>query len=151
MASSQALIAKIDRLIELFNAKAMDLPDGLFDRKTQFVLNGAPFETLLGQPPTDPLVLMLTRGAAGYRFMTKALQHAVPDARVERGALVDAGAAATAAAEVWLSGHFRGTGEPINTVVAIDLQIAEAGWVEVAAATVESGSLDKLREARLRP
>jgi hypothetical protein len=149
MASGQTLIVKIDRLIELFNAKAMDLPDGLFDRKTQFVLNGAPFETLLGQPPTDPLVLMLTRGPAGYRFMTKALQHAVPDARLERGALVDG--AGTKAGEVWLSGHCRGTGEAINTVVAIDLRIAAAGWVEVAAATVDAGSLDKLREARLRP
>ena len=143
------MIAKIDRLIELFNARAMDLPDGLFDRKTQFVLNGAPFETLLGQPPTDPLVLMLTRGPAGYRFMTKALQHAVPDARLERGALVDG--AGTTAGEVWLSGHCRGTGEAIDTVVAIDLTIAAAGWVEVAAATVDAGSLDKLREARLRP
>jgi hypothetical protein len=150
MASGQALIAKLDRLIELFNARGMDLPDGLFDRKTQFVLNGAPFETLLGQPPTDPLVLMLTRGPAGYRFMSKALQHAVPDVKLERGVLSDAGTGAAAGGQVWLSGHFRGTGEPINTVVAIDLKLAAAGWVEVAEARVDAGSLDKLREARLR-
>ena len=53
--------------------------------KTQFVINGAPFETLLGQPPNDPLVLMLARGPAGFRFTAKALQHAMPDAKLERG------------------------------------------------------------------
>lgn len=145
------MIEKIDQLIALFNSKAMDLPDGLFDRKTQFVLNGAPFETLLGQPPDDPLVLMLTRGPAGYRFMTKALQHAVPDAKLERGELDLSDGVASAAGQVWLSGHLRETGEAINTVVDIALKIAPAGWVERAEAKVEEGSLDKLREARLRP
>jgi hypothetical protein len=96
------------------------------------------------------LVLMLTRGPAGYRFMSKALQHAVPDVKLERGVLSDAGTGAAAGGQVWLSGHFRGTGEPINTVVAIDLKLAAAGWVEVAEARVDAGSLDKLREARLR-
>ena len=67
MATSQALTGAIDQVIALFNARAMDLPDGFFDRRTQFVLNGAPFETLLGQPPTDPLVLLLARGPAGHR------------------------------------------------------------------------------------
>ncbi|MEO8678577.1 MAG: hypothetical protein ABI665_06000 [Vicinamibacterales bacterium] len=135
------MIARLDELIALFNAQAMDLPDGLFDRKTQFVLNGAPFETLLGQPPDDPLVLMLTRGPAGYRFMTKALQHAVPDAKIERGEGM----------RFWLSGHLRGTGEAINTVIEIVLRIAPAGWVEVAEAIVEDGALDKLRAARVLP
>ena len=91
MAATETLTAKIDHLLALFNARQMDLPDGLFDRKTQFVLNGAPFETLLGQPPADPLVLMLTRGPAGYRFITKSLQHAVPDGTVERGEVVTTG------------------------------------------------------------
>lgn len=59
MATAETLTGTIDRVIALFNAKAMDLPDGFFDRRTQFRLNGAPFETLLGQSPTDPLVLML--------------------------------------------------------------------------------------------
>jgi hypothetical protein len=130
---------KLDQLIALFNRKSMDLPEGLFDRKTQFVLNGATFESLLSATPNDPLVLMLARGPAGYRFAAKALQHAVPDARLERG---DDG--------LWLSGHLRGTGEPINTVVSYSLQMAEAGWVEVAAATVDAGALNNIRDARLR-
>ena len=74
---------RIDQVIAFFNARRMDLPDGFFDRKTQFLINGAPFETLLGQSPTDPLILMLTRGSAGFRFTAKALQHAIPDARVD--------------------------------------------------------------------
>ena len=61
------LTGAIDQVIAYFNARRMDLPDNFFDRKTQFVINGAPFETLLGeaQSPTDPLILMLTRGPAG--------------------------------------------------------------------------------------
>ena len=38
---------------------------------------------MLGRSPSDPLVLMIARGPAGYRFAIKALQHAIPDARVE--------------------------------------------------------------------
>ena len=41
MAAPEGLIAAIDQVIAFFNAKRMDLPDGFFDRKTQFVLNGA--------------------------------------------------------------------------------------------------------------
>ena len=54
MATAESLTAAIDRVIELFNAKAMDLPDGFFDRRTQFVLNGSSFETLLGRPDERP-------------------------------------------------------------------------------------------------
>lgn len=145
------MIEKIDQLIALFNSKGMDLPDGLFERKTQFVLNGAPFETLLGQPPDDALVLMLTRGAAGYRFATKAIQHAVPDAKIERGELNMPGGTAAASGQLWLSGHLRGTGEAINTVIEITLKIAPGGSVEIATAAIAEASLQKLRVARLAP
>ena len=64
MAAPQALIDAIDEALAYFNARKMDLPDTLFDRKAQFVLNGAPFETLLSTTPADPVVLMLARGAA---------------------------------------------------------------------------------------
>jgi len=143
--------ARIDQLIAIFNAKAMDLPDGLFDRQTQFVLNGSPFETLMGQPSTDPLVLMLTRGPAGYRFAAKALQHAVPDATIERGDVTLSGNSATLGGQLWLAGHFRGTGDAIHTVVRFACALTPAGRVERAAVTVDSGAMDKLREARLRP
>ena len=151
MAAAEALTARIDHLLALFNARQMDLPDGLFDRKTQFVLNGAPFETLLGQPPADPLVLMLTRGPAGYRFITKSLQHAVPDGTFERGDVVTTGDPSSATLKLWLSGHLRGTGEAIETVVDIALHFAPTGPVDVAHATVDAAPLDHLRAARLQP
>src|SRR4029434_2641734 len=85
--SLKLALARIDQLIALFNKKGMDLPAGLFDRRTQFLLNGSAYEILLGRSPTDPLILMLARGPSGYRFIVKALQHAVPDAVIERGDL----------------------------------------------------------------
>lgn len=151
MAPAEALTAKVDHLLALYNARKMDLPDGLSDRKTQFVLNGAPFETLLGQPAADPLVLMLTRGPAGYRFICKSVQHAVPDGSVERGDVVTTGDPFSARVQVWLSGHLRGTGEAIDTVVTIGIHFSEAGPVSVAEATVDEAALNRLREARLRP
>ena len=42
---SRRLTANIDRVIGYFNARQLDLPDGFFDRRTQFVINGAPFAT----------------------------------------------------------------------------------------------------------
>ena len=87
MGPAQGVIAALDQLIESFNRRKLDLPDHLFDRKTQFVINGASFESLLSATPSEPLVLMLARGPAGYRFIMKALQHAMPDAALERGEL----------------------------------------------------------------
>jgi hypothetical protein len=150
MATAEALTDTIDRVIALFNARGMDLPDGFFDRRTQFLLNGAAFETLLGQPPTDALVLMLTRGPAGYRFMAKALQHALPDAKVERGELVSDGDLKLTT-KLRLSGTLRGTGESLHTVVALTLTLGTQGHIDVAAAVVEPGDLDKLRAARVQP
>jgi hypothetical protein len=151
MATTETLTETIDRLIALFNAKGMDLPDGFFDRRTQFVLNGAPFETLLGQPPTDPLVMMLARGPAGYRFMAKALQHALPDARVERGELDAASDPFLITMGLRLSGTLRGTGELLHTLVGVTLKLGAPDRVEAAEAVVDPGDLDKLRSARLEP
>ena len=142
------LAANIDRVIQDFNARKLDLPDGFFDRRTQFVINGAPFETLLGRPPNDPLILMLARGPAGYRFTIKALQHAIPDGKIERGEIA-ASDSSTVAFELWLSGKLRGTGETVNAVVPITLRLAAAGHVEIAEATLEPGVLGRIRHARL--
>ena len=151
MATLESLTGDIDQVIAFFNARKLDLPDGFFDRRTQFVINGAPFETLLGQSPTDPLILMLARGPAGFRFTAKALQHAIPDARVERGEVVTDGDPFKIAIRLWLSGRIRGTGEAVNVLVAVTLRLAPAGHVETAEATVEEAVLEKIREARLRP
>lgn len=138
-----AIEGVIDEIVRLFNARKMDLPDGFFDRKTQFVLNGAPFETLLGQSPTDPLILMLTRGPAGFRFTAKALQHALPDARVER--------LSKPHLALRLTGTLRGVNEPLDTVIDITLRSDDGGVVAVAEASMDEAVLDKIRQARLRP
>ena len=149
MAAPEGLKAALDQVIAFFNAKKMDLPDGFFDRKTQFVINGAPFETLLGQSPTNPLILMLARGPAGFRFTAKALQHALPDARIERDEIVTG--ASTVTTQLRLSGKLRGTGEALNTLVPVVFRLNTAGSIEVAEAQVEAAALEKIREARTRP
>ena len=103
MAAPQALIDHVDQVIDYFNTRRMDLPDGFFDRQTQFLINGATFESLLSGAPNDPLVMMLARGPAGYRFTAKALQHAIPDAKIERGDLVTDGDPFKIATKLW--GH----------------------------------------------
>ena len=152
MAPSPTLLARLDQLIALFNRQSLDLPDGLFDRRTQFVLNGAPFEEMLGRSSADPLVLMIARGPAGYRFAMKALQHAVPDARVERSGSVDAGRGPQAAFTVplRLTGHLRGSRDPIETVVSVAVVAGEADSVVRADAAVDPAALEPLRAARLR-
>jgi hypothetical protein len=142
------LIAAVDQVIAFFNAKKMDLPDGFFDRKTQFVLNGAPFETLLGQSPADPLILMLARGPAGFRFTAKALQHALPDARIDRGDLVTDGDPFKITTKLWLSGTLRDTREAVNTLVTVTLWLNVAGSVERAESQLDGPVLEKIRQAR---
>lgn len=146
-----ATVERLDQLIALFNKKGMDLPAGLFDRTTQFLLNEAPYETLLGQSPTDPLILMLTRGPAGYRFIAKAVQHAVPDAVIQRGDLVWSADAATCQGDYSLSGHLRASGEPINVVFRAELSLSATGCIQKAAVIVDETWLGRLRDARHRP
>jgi hypothetical protein len=150
MATAQSLTGAIDSIIGYFNARRLDLPDGFFDRKTQFVINGAAFETLLSAAPNDPLILMLARGPAGFRFAAKALQHAMPDARLERGEVVTDGDPFKIEAKLWLSGTLRGTVDAVNTVVPITFRLTDAGHVEVAEAAVDPAVLEQIRRARLR-
>lgn len=151
MATVESLTAAIDQVIAYFNARRLDLPDGFFDRRTQFLINGAPFETLLSTAPNDPLILMLARGPAGFRFTAKALQHAMPDARVDRGDVATDGDPFRIALQLWLSGSLRGTGETINSLVSVTLRLAAAGHVETADARIDAGDLEKIRQARIAP
>jgi hypothetical protein len=146
MATAEGLIAAIDQVIALFNARKMDLPDNFFDRKTQFVINGAPFETLLGQSPTDPLVLMLARGPAGFRFTAKGLQYALPDARVDRADV--AGGPHAVTTRLRLLGTLRDSGEAVNAAVEVTLRLTPAGTVETAEASMDPETLEKIRQAR---
>ena len=148
MAATQALIDGIDEILARFNKRQMDLPDAFFDRRAQFVINDAPFEALLGKSPTDPLILMLTRGPAGYRFTAKGLQHAMPNARVERGAITTSEDPSTVTTTIRLAGSLHTTGEPVDVNVDLMLRLNAGGLVEIAAATMDPVTLEKLREAR---
>ena len=152
MAANASLTDVVDRLIELFNRRSLDLPDGLFTRHTQFRLNGVAFEEMLGRPPGDQLVLMLARGPAGYRFTAKAVQHAIPDARLQRGELTETqfDNRRVVTGQCWVSGAFRGTAEPADLLVTVTLTLRGAS-VERADASLDARSLERLREARLRP
>lgn len=148
MAAAPALTARIDELVACFNRRSLDLPDRLFDRGTQFLLNGTPFEAMLGRPATDPLVLMIARGPAGYRFAIKALQHAVPDARVERSGdtAEDDGPGTTVALR--LTGRLRGSDAPIDTIARVALVVRDE-TVTSADVALDAGLVSALRTARL--
>jgi hypothetical protein len=146
VAAAEGLIAAIDEVIAFFNTRRMDLPDNFLDRKAQFVINGAPFETLLGQNPGDALILMLTRGPAGMRFTSKGLQHAVTDCRISRGDVASDRSGATL--RLIVTGRLRDTGEAVDEPVDVVLRLNAAGLVETAEATMDGAMLEKIRQAR---
>lgn len=152
MAADTSVTALVDQLIDLFNRRSLDLPDGLFTRHTQLLLNGVSFEERLSRSPSDPLVLMLARGAAGYRFAAKAMQHAVADAQLQRGELqeITTNGVHAVTGQCRLSGHLRGTQEATNILIDIALRFQGTTLVDVAA-SVDEQLLAKLQEARLRP
>jgi len=150
MAAPQTLTGQADQVIEYFNSRRMDLPDGFFDRKSQFVINGTPFEMLLSAAPNDPLVMMLARGPAGYRFTAKALQHAIPDARIDRGDLITDGDPFKITTQLWLSGKLRASSEPINALVNVTLRLTPTGSIATAEAAIDPVDLEKIRDARRR-
>lgn len=151
MAASEVVTALVDQLVTSFNQRSLDLPDGWFTRHTQFRLNGVPFEEMLGRPSEDPLVLMIARGSAGYRFTAKAVQHAVPDAKLVRGDLTETrdGDGQIVTGQCWLSGHYRGTEEPIELLVDVELRF-QGATLASADVKIDPRVLQQLRDARIR-
>ena len=151
MAASEAVTALVDQLIALFNERSLDLPDGCFTRHTQFRLNGVPFEEMLGRPSQDPLVLMIARGAAGYRFTAKAVQHAVPDAKLVRGDLSEAreGGTQIVTGQCWLSGHYRGTNDAVELLVDVELRL-NGDALSTADVKIDPAVVQQLQQARIR-
>ena len=151
MAASAGVTALLDELVARFNQRSLDLPDGYFTRHTRFALNGVAFEEMLGRSPEDPLILMLTRGPAGYRFTAKALQHAVPDATLQRGELEETaeGDVLVLRGQCWLSGHLRGPGDVIEMLADIEMRF-RAGAILRVDATVDPALVRRLHDARLR-
>jgi hypothetical protein len=137
---------QLDTLIACFNRRVMDVPDGFFDRNAQFTLNGKTFEAMLGRSDDDPLIRMIARGAAGYRFAAKPLLHALETVLVSRmdfSAEVDRARAVLA-----LRGTLRGSGAVLDEMVTVDLTLTPAGAVQRADVMIGESALDRIRAAR---
>ena len=142
----RVLDLRIDQLLAYFNRHVLDVPDGLIDRNTSYRLNGVPYEELLGRDASDPLVRLITRDAAGYRFAVKALLHAVPDASLTRLDLSLSSGSGTAT--VAMRGMLRGTAGQIDERIQIEFRTTASetlDWVDVL---VPEAVLERLRLAR---
>ena len=136
----------LDELIACFNRRVMDVPDGLFDRNARFTLNGRTFEAILGRADDDPLIRMIARGAAGYRFAAKPLLHALDTVLVSRMDFThdaDRGRAVLA-----LRGTLRGSGAVLDEMVTVDLMLTASSAVRRADVMIAEGALDRIRAAR---
>jgi len=143
---SSALQDRLDDLIAYFNRRVMDVPDGLFDRNAQFTLNGRTFESMLGRSDDDPLIRMIARGAAGYRFAAKPLLHALETALVSR--LTFTTASDRAQAVLALRGTLRGSGTVLDETVTVDFALTPSGTVRRVDVSIGEAALDRIRAAR---
>lgn len=144
--SSTPLLAALDELIACLNRRIMDVPDGLFGRDTQFTLNGRSFESILGRGDDDPLVRMIARGAAGYRFAAKPLLHALDTVLASRVDFTEhAGHVRVVLA---LRGTLRGSRAVLDEVLIADLALTTTGVVSRADVMIDNTALDRIRAAR---
>ena len=144
--TSNRLIGKIDQLLSYFNRRVMDVPDGLLDHNAQLRLNGVPYETMLGRGPDEPLVRLIARGPAGYRFAAKAVLHALETALATRDAFEIT--PTRAAGHVILRGTLRGSGDLFEEWLPIELTLTPAGMVKVADIQLTDIALTRLIVAR---
>ncbi len=144
--SSSPLVSRLDELIACFNRRVMDVPEGFFDRDAQFTLNGVAFETLLGRVEDDPLIRMIARGAAGYRFAAKPLLHALDTVLVSRAEVAEADGRARV--RLALRGTLRGSGAVLDEIVSVDLALTSTAAGSRADVVISDAGLDKIRTAR---
>ncbi len=139
------LLERLDQLLAYFSRRVMDVPDGLFDRNTELCLNGVPYETLLGRSSDDPLVRLIARGPAGYRFAAQALLHALEPARATLGEFEVTGESAKGT--ILLEGALRGETAMLETLLDIDLEVAGA-TIKRANVRICEEAVSRIREAR---
>ena len=108
-------------LIAAFNRGSLDVPAGLFAGRTTFALNGRSYESILGGSPHDPLIRLLSRGAAGYRTAAKALQYALPGAAVSLDSLSEPDGSGVRTASMRVEGHLRQSSEPFAARASLRL------------------------------
>jgi hypothetical protein len=146
------LTADVLGLVALFNRQSTDLPDGVLHRNCVFRLNGRAYHEHLGRSPDDPLVRLVGRGPAGYRFIMAALRHAMHEPRVtldepsiaER--TLDAGTRLQARGT--LSGRLRGAERAFAAEFLIEVIAGSEGRIGEMAATLGDADVEFLLDAR---
>jgi hypothetical protein len=140
------LLDRFDQLLASFNRRRLDVPDGLLDKNAQFMLNGVSYEERLGRSADDPLLRLIARGTAGYRFAMTALLAALDPVRATRGPFTESSTGAVGV--VMLSGRLRGSSDTFEQVVNVEADINETGTVVRLRASLPEDALARLREAR---
>lgn len=145
------LVDRLSLLTQAFNEASLDVPDGLFDRACVFRLNGVAYEDTMGRPLTDPIVRMVARGPAAYRFLAQAVRYALPDARVriDHVTPADAGPAGLASGTAALEGTLRG-GDAFHARAAVAMVLGPAGQVQEFAVLVDDEHVAAIQQARRR-
>jgi len=143
---------RLAMLVKAFNARSLDVPEGLLDRGCVFRLNGVTYEETMGRPVTDPIVRLVARGPAAYRFLAQALRYALPDAEVSLDVLVPdaAGRAPLVSTMATVEGTLRGGDTRLRARAAVALVVGETGLVQELAAMVNDDQVRAIRDARTR-
>jgi hypothetical protein len=145
------LLDRLSALVGLFDRGSLDLPDGTLTHDTIYRLNGAAYDAALSRPTGDPLARLVGRGPGGYRFLFKALRFALPDARLDVGALertsLDAGCRLAGPAR--LDGTLRGTGEAFSSDVQLAFTFDDLGRLTVIDVNLDPAQMARIQAARL--
>jgi hypothetical protein len=145
------LAERLGLLVGAFNAHSLDVPDGLLDRGCVFRLNGVAYEDTMGRPVTDPIVRLIARGPAAYRFLAQALRYALPDATLRiDGVVPDDAQVPLVSTVATIEGTLRGTQGPFRAKVAVALVIGESRLVQEVAAMMPEDQVAAVRDARNR-
>lgn len=142
------LAGRVEQLVTYFNRGILDVPDGLFDKNAVLILNGVPYEMRLGRSADDPLVRLIARGAAGYRFVAKALLHALEQASASVGTLSAGPEIATGT--ILLQGWLRGSRDRLEEVLDVSLTLTPGGAIQRVNVVLREEALQALRSARSR-
>ena len=114
---------KFDQLLAAFNRGSLDIPDGFLSSNTTYSINGVSYEALIGRSTEEPLIRMLTRGAAAYRTAAKALQYALHHPVMTLETLSPPDEAGARTAHIRVEGRLRDTGVVFRSVFRLILRI----------------------------
>jgi hypothetical protein len=113
-------------------------------------LNGVAYDSTLGRPANDPLARLVGRGAGGYRFLIKAVRFALPDARLDIGALerTSLESGCRLAGRGRLEGTLRGTGEAFTAEVDLAFTFDDLGRISAIDAGLDPAQVARIQTAR---